>query len=141
MNSLLLTTLARGLIGVLLIISLYLLYRGHNEPGGGFIGGLVAAVAFALAAKGLGIDTAKKMLRLDPRTIIGLGMLTALASGMVAMLKGEPIFTGQWMFVGLDAEGNGGFPLSNVLFFDIGVYLIVVGATMLFFFCLEEPES
>ena len=134
MNSLLLTTLARGLIGVMFIISLYLLYRGHNEPGGGFIGGLVAAVAFALAAKGLGQDVARKMLRFKPRLIIATGMLTAFASGTYSILNDQPVFTGQWWF-------PGGFPISTVMFFDIGVYLIVVGATMLFFFCLEEPEK
>lgn len=135
MNSLLLTTLARGLIGVMFIISLYLLYRGHNEPGGGFIGGLVAAVAFALAAKGLGQDAARKMLRFKPRLIIATGMLAAFIAGTFSMLKGQALFTGQWWFL------DGPLPLSTVMLFDIGVYLIVVGATMLFFFCLEEPEK
>lgn len=136
MNSLLLTTLARGLVYVMLIFSIYLLYRGHNAPGGGFIGGLVAAVGFALAAKGFGQSAAIKMLRFDPRTVIATGLCAAVSSGLLSAFKGQPFFTSQSWLLG----GEGGFPLTTVLLFDIGVYLVVLGATMLFFFCLERPE-
>lgn len=141
MNSLLLTTLARGLVGVLFVISLYILYRGHNEPGGGFIGGLVGAVAFALAAKGLGHEKALRMLKCEPRTLIACGLSIALMAGCFSAFMGHSVFTGEWFLIGGDASGEGGFPISNILFFDIGVYLIVLGSTLSFFFCLEDPES
>lgn len=134
MNSLLLTTLARGLVWLMFLSSLYLLYRGHNNPGGGFIGGLVGAVAIALAAKGLGHAEALRLLRLKPRDWIAAGILIALASGCFSLLFDKPLFTGIWGEIG-------GVPIANILFFDIGVYFIVLGATLTFFFCLEDPES
>lgn len=140
MNSVLLTTLARGLFGILAIIALYLLYRGHTEPGGGFIGGLVAAVAFALVAKGMGSEKAKSLLKFRPMNIMASGMVVALLSGIAALFKDVPFMTGQWLFLGA-SDSYPGFPLSTVMLFDVGVFLIVLGATLAFFFALEDADS
>lgn len=131
MNSILLTTLSRALIPVLLVFSLYLLLRGHNEPGGGFIGGLVAATAYALCAKGLGMELAKSMLHFDPRSIAMCGVLLAALSGLAGWINGGAYLTGWWPEA---------LPISNVLLFDTGVYLVVLGAVLAFFFALEEAE-
>lgn len=140
MNSLLLTTLARGLFGILLCVSIYLLYRGHNAPGGGFIGGLVAAVAYALAAKAKGISKSRSLLRVRPMTLVAIGMLAILLSGLGALMHSEPYMTGQWLFLS-EFYASLGAALSTILLFDTGVFLIVLGATLSFFFALEDAES
>lgn len=140
MNSLLLTTLARGLFSVFIAIALYLLYRGHNEPGGGFIGGLVAAVAFALIAKGMGTEKAKQTLKYKPLTFVVIGMSCALLSGLIALINDQSWMTGQWWFISA-TQSYTGAPLSTVLLFDVGVFFIVLGSTLYFFFSLEDADS
>ena len=137
MNSLILSAATRLLVGLMLLFSLYMLLRGHNEPGGGFIGGLIAAIGFALYATAHGTDAARRALRLDPATIAMAGLGIGLLAGLMAALDGEALFTGQWWFVGGD-EASKGLPLSTVLLFDIGVYLVVVGAVLTLVLTLEE---
>jgi multicomponent Na+:H+ antiporter subunit B len=74
MTSLILSTAARYLLPLLLLFSLFILVRGHNEPGGGFIGGLIAAAAFALNAIAFDAGTTRRTLRLDPRMLIPIGL-------------------------------------------------------------------
>ena len=137
MNSLILSAATRLLVGLMLLFSLYMLLRGHNEPGGGFIGGLIAAIGFALYATAHGTAAARRALRLDPATIAMAGLGIGLLAGLIAALDGEALFTGQWWFVGGD-ETSKGLPLSTVLLFDIGVYLVVVGAVLTLVLTLEE---
>ena len=137
MNSLILTAATRVLVALMLMFSVYMLLRGHNEPGGGFIGGLVAAIGFALYAIAQGTEAARRALRADPRVIAMAGLGVALLSGLGAALAGDPLFTGQWWF--LDTGGDGkGLPISTVLLFDIGVYLVVVGSVLTLVLALEE---
>ena len=75
MTSLILSTAARYLLPLLLLFSFFILIRGHNEPGGGFIGGLVAAAAFALNAIAFDVGSTRRTLRIDPRTLIPAGLL------------------------------------------------------------------
>ena len=137
MNSLILKAATRVLVGLMLVFSVYMLLRGHNEPGGGFIGGLIASIGFVLYAIGQGTETARRALRLEPATIAMAGLGIALLSGLVAALAGAEPFTGQWWFLGGDAASKG-LPLSSVLLFDIGVYLVVVGSVLTLVFTLEE---
>ena len=81
---------------LLLLFSVFLLLRGHNEPGGGFVGGLVAAAAFALYAIAYGVERARRALLVKPLTLLGAGLLIALASGVPAVLRGQPFLTAQW---------------------------------------------
>ena len=131
MKSLILTTGARLLIGLFLFFSLYVLLRGHNAPGGGFIGGLIAACGFAIHAFASGVAEARRALRVDPRTIGVLGLVCALISGLMAWPLGAAPFAGLWAEVA-------GYALSSVLLFDIGVYLAVVGGILTLIFALEE---
>lgn len=140
MNSILLTALARGLFSILCAIALYLLFRGHTEPGGGFIGGLVAAVAFAMVAKGMGSGKAKSLLRFKSINIMATGMALALCSGVIALAVNQPFMTGRWWFA-FASDSYAGFPLSTIMLFDIGVFLVVLGATLTFFFALEDADS
>ncbi len=137
MNSVILSAATRLLVALMLLFSLYMLLRGHNEPGGGFIGGLIAAIGFALYAIAHGTTAARAALRIDPRDLSMIGLAIALLAGLGAALFGDPLFTGQWWFLG-GTEDSKGLPLSSVLAFDIGVYLVVVGAVLTLVFGLEE---
>ncbi len=137
MNSLILGAATRVLVALMLLFSVYMLLRGHNEPGGGFIGGLIAAIGFALYAIAQGTAAARAALRIDPRDLGMIGLGLALLAGLFAAVFGEPPFTGQWWFFGGSGDDKG-LPLSSVLVFDIGVYLVVVGAVLTLVFALEE---
>lgn len=134
MSSLILSTAVRYLFPLLLLFSLFLLLSGHNEPGGGFVGGLVAAAAFSLYAIAKGITPARRVLGLDTRTLIGVGLLVAASSGLVALILGEPFMTGLWSEGAMPILGKLGTPLL----FDAGVYLTVVGVTLTIVFTLAE---
>jgi multicomponent Na+:H+ antiporter subunit B len=134
MSSLILSTATRYLLPLLLLFSLFLLTRGHNEPGGGFVGGLVAAAAFALYAIADGVALARQTLRLQPTSLIGLGLLLAVVSGLVALLTGQPFMTGLWSTRSVPVLGKLGTPLL----FDVGVYFTVIGVILLIIFSLME---
>ncbi len=134
MTSLILSTAARYMLPLLLLFSVFLLLRGHNEPGGGFVGGLVAAAAFSLYAIAYDVATARRVLGIDPRFLIGLGLLVALGSGVVSLAQGLPFMTGLWSEYAWPILGKVGTPLL----FDIGVYLVVIGVTLTIIFALAE---
>ncbi len=139
MQSLILRTAGHFLLPLLLLFSLFLLFRGHNEPGGGFIAGLVAAAAFVLYLFSMDIAAARRVLLIDPRSLLGGGMTLAVLSGVPGVLRGQAFFTAQWWELGL--FGGGSLKLSTVLLFDIGVYLVVIGAVLTIMFTLAEAED
>ncbi|GAP12147.1 multisubunit sodium/proton antiporter, MrpB subunit [Bellilinea caldifistulae] len=134
MGSIILHLAARYLMPLLLVFSVFLLIRGHNEIGGGFVGGLVAAAAFILYAIANNVQEARRILRVHPRALIASGLLVALSSGLVGWLTGKPFMTGLWLKDPLPVIGKIGTPLM----FDVGVYLVVVGVTLLIIFTLAE---
>jgi multicomponent Na+:H+ antiporter subunit B len=134
MPSIILSTATRYLLPLLLLFSIFILFRGHNEPGGGFIGGLVAAAAYSLYAIAYGVENARQSLVIAPRNLMGFGLLTALGSGLVALVVGKPFMTGLWANWELPLIGKPGTPL----FFDVGVYLVVIGVTLTIVFTLHE---
>ncbi|MEM0935329.1 MAG: Na+/H+ antiporter subunit B [Pseudomonadota bacterium] len=137
MTSVILQAGARILVALLLVFSVYMLLRGHNEPGGGFIGGLIGALGFVINAIACGTASAREALRVEPSNIAMAGLGIALGAGIFAALFGDPLFTGQWLFIGA-TEDDKGLPLSSVLVFDIGVYLVVMGSVLTLVFALEE---
>ena len=137
MTSIILRAGARFLVALLLVFSVYMLLRGHNEPGGGFIGGLIGATGFVIYAVACGTTSAREALRFQPQNIAMAGLGVALVAGLLAALFGQPFFTGQWLFIGA-TEDDKGLPISSVLVFDIGVYLVVMGALLTLVFALEE---
>lgn len=138
MKSVILATTTRFLIALLLVFSVFLLLRGHNEPGGGFVGGLVGAASFALYALANDIKSARQLLQVDPRTLIGLGLLIAtVGGGLVAYLTGQPFLTGLWDMTPIPVIGKFGTPLL----FDVGVYLVVAGITLHIIFALAEEAE
>jgi multicomponent Na+:H+ antiporter subunit B len=134
MTSLILSTATRYMMPLLLLFSIFLLLRGHNEPGGGFVGGLVAAAAFALYAIAFDVATAQRTLGVDSRTLIGLGLLIALSSGVAGLLAGQSFMTGLWSEYAVPFLGKVGTPLL----FDVGVYLVVIGVALTIIFGLAE---
>ena len=132
MNSLILRTAVRVFQPVLLVYSFFLLVAGHNQPGGGFVGGLVAAAALALYAIAYDAQSARTLAIVNPRTTIGIGLMLALVSGLLPLLGGLPLMTGLWMDVPLVGA------LGTPILFDIGVYLVVIGVTLLMVLTLVE---
>ena len=129
MNTLIFRTMAPVLTVVMLLFSLIVLLRGHNDAGGGFIGGLIGASAIAVLGMALGVGSVRRVLRVNPIVIAGLGVLLAAASGLVSALVGAPFLTGLWL--PLHIFGTPGL-------FDIGVYLVVFGAVSAVILGLED---
>lgn len=133
MNSLILRTLAPVITALMIVFSVFITLRGHNSPGGGFIGGLLAASGVALYALAFGVEAARRMLRLHPLTMAATGLIISALSGMASALYGVPYMTGLWFSIGID--------VSTVMSFDIGVYLVVVGAFSSILLTLEERDG
>ena len=136
-DSLILRTAARILLVLLLVLSAFILLRGHNEPGGGFIGGLLAAGGVAIYQLSCGVRRARRLLRIDPRAIAGAGVLTALAAGAVGVAVRGSLLAGVWSAWAVPGVGKLGTPLL----FDIGVFLVVVGSALTILFTLDEEAS
>ncbi|MCA8883297.1 MAG: Na(+)/H(+) antiporter subunit B, partial [Rhodobacteraceae bacterium] len=101
------------------------------------IGGLIAASGFVLYAIASGTVEARLALRVPPQQIAMAGLGISLLAGLSAGMFNTPAFSGHWIFLGA-GEGQKGFPISNVIAFDIGVYLVVMGAILTLVFALEE---
>ncbi len=138
MTSIILRTATRYMFPPLLVFSIYLLLRGHQYPGGGFVGGLFAGSAFALYALAFGVATARKILRLDPRDITAAGLAIALLSGLPALLCGHPFLTGTWWKVPVRPGVT--IDLGTPVIFDIGVYFVVLGVLLTLVFSLAEEK-
>jgi len=134
MNSLILRTLAPFITVLMLVFSVFITLRGHNAPGGGFIGGLLGASSIALYALAFGPEAGRRALRLHPLAIAGAGLFVSALSGLVSAFYGVPYMTGLWFSVG-------GLDLSTVMSFDIGVYFVVLGAFSSILLALEETED
>lgn len=136
MSSIILRTATRLIFPLLLLFSVYILLRGHNEPGGGFIAGLVSGGAFVLYAIAYDVGAARRALRIEPLTLIGVGLLLALGAGFLPLFSGEPFLTGKWISLDwLDAEP---IKIGTPVIFDIGVYLVVIGVTLTIILSLAE---
>lgn len=136
MISLILRTATNFLLVIMLQFSLFLLLRGHNEPGGGFIAGLMAAGAFALYTIAYDAASTRRALRVDPRTLIAAGLAIAAGSGLLSLLRGEPFMTGVWGYLSIPYLER--LDLGTPLLFDAGVYLTVVGVTLMIILSLAE---
>lgn len=137
MNTLIFRTAAPFLTALILLFSVFVLLRGHNEPGGGFIGGLIAASGFAIYGIACGVSAVRRAIVFHPLAIAGFGLLASTVAGLLSIFSGVPFMTGLWIYTHLfGAE----VPLSSVMLFDIGVYLVVVGAITSIALALEERE-
>lgn len=139
MNSVILHTATRLLTSLILMFSIYILFRGHNQPGGGFIGGLIAASALILYSVSFGAEWARAAMRAHGLSIAGAGLFAAALSGVLSAFAGVPFLTGLWYIPEWGKELH--LALSTPLLFDVGVYLVVVGALTTIALELEEARD
>ncbi|MEM6616650.1 MAG: Na(+)/H(+) antiporter subunit B [Pseudomonadota bacterium] len=138
MNTVILRTIAPFLTSLMVIFSIFVLLRGHNEPGGGFIGGLIAASSVAIYGIACGVAPVRRAMVFHPISIAASGLFIAALSGVASLFAGVPYLTGLWYFPNL-VEGVK-IAISSPLFFDIGVWLVVVGSISSIALALEERE-
>lgn len=122
-------TLTRLLFPLMLMVAVFILIRGHNLPGGGFIAGLIAAVALIVQYLANGLAWTGERLKIDMHSVIGTGLLIATATGLVAMGLGYPFLTTTFTYLTWPVVGK--FEVASAIAFDLGVFLVVVGATVM----------
>jgi multicomponent Na+:H+ antiporter subunit A len=123
---------------LLAALSVVILLRGHNEIGGGFVGGLVAALAFALIALARGVVRARALLRVHPLSLVGAGLLCAIASGIPGLLLHGDFLRHVWIdttLLGIHIHQG------TALTFDLGVYMVVLGGVLAFLFGLRREAA
>ena len=138
MNTVIFRTIAPMIVSTMLVFSIYVCLRGHNEPGGGFIGGLIAASAIAVLGMASSAKDARRALRFDPLTIAGVGVLLSGCSGVLSIFNGNPFLTSIWLYLDL---GGSIVPLSTPMLFDIGVYCVVFGTIASIALALESEDG
>lgn len=121
-----------------LVLSIYLLAAGHNQPGGGFIGGLVGGAAVALAYVGGGLEQVRAFSRFHPWTVLGSGLVLAASAAIAPLVLGGAVLEQDfWTF---HPPVLGDVKLTSALLFDTGVYAVVVGTVLMAFEALGEDE-
>ena len=138
MNTVIFRTTAPVLVTIMLVFSVFICLRGHNEPGGGFIGGLIAASAIAIYGMASGVDRVRRAMRVDPLALAGFGVLLAGMTGVLSLFTGSPFMTGIWVELDL---GESVVPLSTPMFFDLGVYCVVFGSVSAIALALEAGRE
>jgi len=137
MNTVIFRTIAPFITALMLLFSVFILLRGHNEPGGGFIGGLIAASALAIYGIAFGVEAVRRAIRFHPLAIAGFGLLLSCLAGLISIFFAMPFMTGLWVYPVLAGVE---VPLSSVMLFDLGVYFVVLGAVASIALALEERE-
>ncbi|WP_221564626.1 Na(+)/H(+) antiporter subunit B [Alkalihalobacillus sp. TS-13] len=138
-NDIILKTTSTIIVFVILAFSVNLFFAGHNAPGGGFIGGLMAASAFILLYITFGLKTMKKVLRVNFRYFIAAGLLIAFATGVGSFIFGQPFLSHTFGHFHLPLLGD--TELATAVMFDIGVYLTVIGVTMTIILTIAEDRG
>jgi len=138
-NSFLLKSTTGPIFFIAILFSIYLLLRGHNLPGGGFIGGLAISVAILLHGLAHGFDHMEKQMKLDPIQLAALGLLLALLTGLAPIFFGRPFFEHYNTYLQLPYLGS--VPIGTPLTYDLGVYLLVVGITTKVIFIMARSTS
>lgn len=132
---------ARGLFPVMMLASIWILLRGHNAPGGGFIAGMVAVAATSMVAVARGSAVALGQMPLGPQRLAAASGLLSLVSGLPAVALDRAYMTHLWVKVPL---GFTELPLSTVMLFDLGVYGVVwsaLGAICVKAIAMDEDEQ
>jgi multisubunit Na+/H+ antiporter MnhB subunit len=128
----------RVIFHAVLMASLWLLFAGHNQPGGGFVGGLVAGSAVAMQYVAGGIDEVRRISRFRPWDILGAGLLLSAITAVVPILTGDEVL--ETALLSWDLPLLGTVKVTSALPFDVGVYLLVVGLVLMVFEAFgDEP--
>ena len=136
MNSVILQIASKYVKWILIFFALVALYRGHNYPGGGFIGGLLVGLSIIFHSLAFNAKSTKNVLRIQPEGYIALGLLLILLSIFPGLLQNQFFMTGVWFSIPIPMVGD--LKLGTPFLFDIGVFLAVIGVTLLFFFSLSN---
>lgn len=134
MKTIIFKTASGYLLPLLLLFSVFILMRGHYLPGGGFVGGLIASIAFVLHSFANGLERTKGIIKFHPGFLMPVGLSLALISGLAPLLQGQPFMTGLWASEAIPVIGL----IGSALFFDIGVYLVVIGVVLTIIFTISE---
>lgn len=122
------------LLPLLLLFSIFLLLRGHYLPGSGFVGGIIAAIAFILHAFAFGLKNTRKLLRMHPLALMPVGLALAVFSAILPIFQGLPVLTVLWLDEPFPVVGL----IGSALLFDSGVYLVVLGVALTIIFTITE---
>lgn len=135
--SLILTVALRFIATSALVFGLYLLVAGHNQPGGGFVGGLVAGAAVVLTFVAGDLDAVRRLLPLRPWSVLGGGLVVVSAAAIAPIVLGGDVLGQDFAEVSLPVAGT--VKLTSSIVFDTGVFLVVVGLVLMTFEALGEP--
>ncbi len=138
MNSVILQIAARYIKALLVLFAMIALLRGHNYPGGGFIGGLLAALSVIYYGFAFNVRQVREKLKVNPATYIAIGLFLVVLSFIPSILNQLELMQGVWLKVQIPVLGE--LKLGTPFLFDMGVFLTVVGVTFLFFFSLTKVE-
>lgn len=138
-RSLILDVVVRAEFHALLVVALYLLFVGHNSPGGGFAGGLVAGAALALRFVSLGPTSVRRTIRFTPTTILGVGLLFSLGTTIIPLLTGNDLL--DHGSIDLHAPLLGDAHMTSAFTFDCGVFLVVVGLVSFLLEAFGGPDD
>src|SRR5690606_35325361 len=137
MRSPILQSATKYLLPILLLFSFFLLLRGHYYPGGGFVGGLVASIAFVQHRFSNGTEATMRLLKRKPLCLIPVGLGISVMSVNLSLLFGLPPMTGLWFEQPIPDIGM----IGSSLFFDLGVYLIVIGVVLTILFTISLDNN
>lgn len=135
-NDVILQSISRIVVFIILTLALYLFFSGHNNPGGGFIGGLVLASSFVLLLLAFDIETVKNGIPVDFKLVGALGVAIVLCTGIGVTLFGQPFLNQSFMHVELPLYGE--VELATVTIFETGVALAVVGVVVTIILSISE---
>lgn len=133
-DMIILKTATNYLIPLLLMFSVFVLLRGHYLSGGGFVGGLIASIAFVLHSFAHTTKETLLLFKFSPKTLIPIGLSLSIISGLMPVFSGKSFMTGLWLESPVAVIGS----VGTALFFDLGVYLVVVGVTLTILFTIKE---
>ncbi|MBM3420947.1 MAG: cation:proton antiporter [Bacteroidetes bacterium] len=125
MRNLILIKISKLYLVVMIIFSVFILLRGHNNPGGGFIGGIITSTGFIFYGIINGSERVKSLLRITTIELMGTGLMTGIVALIIPVFSGLEPFTGVW--IESDLLASAGIHLGTPVLFDTGIYLVVTG--------------
>jgi len=137
MNSVILQIASRIVRTLLIFFALIALLRGHNHPGGGFIGGMLAGLSIAFRGFAYNITAADEMTKFKPHYYVALGLIIVLISVIPSLYLHDYFMQGEWFKISI---GEWQLKIGTPLVFDIGVFFVVIGVSVLFLFSLKRQN-
>ncbi len=134
MKSIILRTASTYLLPILLLFSIFILLRGHYYPGGGFVGGLIASIAFVLHGFTNGVDSTLRLMPMHPGVLIPFGLGFSTISMFLPVFWGQPVMTSMWLPMKIPVLGM----VGTTLLFDVGIYFVVIGVVLTILFSISQ---